>query len=109
MTYKIKPEFFHLWGEETDENTILDDSDLEMIARGWGVSVNSIISQLVPQCGYSLLYWFPGNPSWQELNDMIRFEDGNEEDFFSAEADFNEAVRTGFVKIGNICTTIWED
>ena len=48
MTYKIKPEYFHLWGDEANEETTLDEDQIEMIARGWEKPVEEIIDQLIP-------------------------------------------------------------
>lgn len=49
MTYKIKPEFVNLWGEDATEDTILTEADLEMIARGWEKPVEELLDQLIPQ------------------------------------------------------------
>lgn len=46
--YKVKPEFFDLWGEETTEGTILTEKDVEEIARGWDKTVDDVIDQLIP-------------------------------------------------------------
>lgn len=48
MTYKIKPEFVHLWGEDATENTIITETDLEIIASGWDKRPEDIIDQLIP-------------------------------------------------------------
>jgi hypothetical protein len=49
MTYKIKPEYADLWGEDVNENTIITESDLEMIARGWEKTPEELMDQLIPQ------------------------------------------------------------
>ena len=49
MTYKVKPEYFDLWGEDTTEDTIITESDLEMIARGWDKTPDELMDQLIPQ------------------------------------------------------------
>lgn len=49
MTYKIKPEFLDLWGEDATEDTVITESDLEMIARGWEKSPEELLEQLIPQ------------------------------------------------------------
>ena len=46
MKYTIKPEFFDLWGEDANEETVLTEDDLEMICRGWEKSVDDVIGQL---------------------------------------------------------------
>ena len=109
MTYKIKPEFIDLFGDEANEDSILTESDLEMIASGWDKTVNEIMPQLIPQCGYTLIHRFPGKHTWEELNDLIRFDSGVEEPYCETEADYNEAVREGFVKFEDGVTTVWED
>lgn len=109
MTYKIKPEFIDLFGDEANENTVLTESDLEMMARGWEKSVNEILPQLIPQCGYTLLHHFPGELNWEELNAAIRFDSGVEEPYCETEDDFRQAIRDGFVKIEDGVTTVWED
>lgn len=49
MTYKIKPEYAGLWGEDVNEDTIITESDLEMIARGWEKTPYELMDQLIPQ------------------------------------------------------------
>lgn len=49
MTYKIKPEFLDLWGEDATEDTVITESDLEMIARGWEKTPEELLEQLIPQ------------------------------------------------------------
>ena len=49
MTYKIKPEYLDLWGEDATEETIITDEDLEMIARGWEKTPDELMDQLIPQ------------------------------------------------------------
>ena len=49
MTYKIKPEYADLWGEDVNEDTIITESDLEMIARGWEKTPEELMDQLIPQ------------------------------------------------------------
>lgn len=49
MTYKIKPEFLELWGEDATEDTVITENDLEMIARGWEKAPEELLDQLIPQ------------------------------------------------------------
>lgn len=49
MTYKIKPEYADLWGEDVNEDTIITESDLKMIARGWEKTPEELMDQLIPQ------------------------------------------------------------
>lgn len=48
MTYKIKPEYLSLWGEDATEETILTEADVTMIARGWEKPVADVLGQLIP-------------------------------------------------------------
>lgn len=48
MKYRIKPEFFDLWGSETTEDTVISESDLEMITRGWEKKPEDVMDQLIP-------------------------------------------------------------
>lgn len=49
MNYKIKPEFLPLWGSDATADTIINDDDLEMIARGWEKDPEQLKDQLIPQ------------------------------------------------------------
>ena len=49
MTYKVKPEYADLWGEDTTEDTVITEDDLEMIARGWDKTPDELMDQLIPQ------------------------------------------------------------
>ncbi len=49
MTYKIKPEYLDLWGEDATEDMVITESDLEMIARGWEKNPEDLLDQLIPQ------------------------------------------------------------
>jgi len=48
MKYTIKPEYLTLWGEDANEETMLTEDDIEMIARGWDKDVEDVIDQLEP-------------------------------------------------------------
>jgi len=49
MTYKIKPEYLDLWGEDATEDTVLTDDDLVTITRGWDKAPADVMDQLIPQ------------------------------------------------------------
>ena len=49
MTYKIKPEYADLWGEDVTEETVITEEDLEMMARGWEKTPEELMDQLIPQ------------------------------------------------------------
>ena len=46
-TYKIKQEFFDLWGEDTTIDTVLTRDEAEMIAKGWDKTFEDIENQLI--------------------------------------------------------------
>lgn len=52
---------------------------------------------------------FPGKHTWQELNELIRFDSGVDEPYFNDEEDYFDAVEDGFVKFDGTDTTIWID
>ena len=112
MTYKIKPEFLDLWeggDEPSDPDRIITEEMIDRLAADWDKPVNEILSQLEPQCGFTLLHRFPGKHDWQELNDLIRFDSGVEEPYCETEEDYNLAVKDGFIKFEDGVTTVWED
>lgn len=45
-TYKIKPEFLSAWGEETTEETIITEAEIERLSSEWGVSVDTLMEQV---------------------------------------------------------------
>ena len=44
--YCVKPEFFNLWGEDTNEDTLLTALDIANICRGWEVDPCTVMYQL---------------------------------------------------------------
>lgn len=48
-TYKIKPEFLDLWGEDATAETILTEKDVEDITRGWDKTPADVMDQLIEQ------------------------------------------------------------
>lgn len=59
--------------------------------------------------GWHIIHRFNGNPDWQELNDLIRFDSGVQEPYCETEDDYNQAVREGWIKFDGKETTIWAD
>ena len=52
MTYKIKSEYLDLWeGGDTpyDPDRIITEEELEAIARGWEMTPEELLDQLIPQ------------------------------------------------------------
>ena len=49
MTYKIKPEYLDMWGEDATEDTVLTEQDVEDITRGWDKTPADVMDQLIPQ------------------------------------------------------------
>ena len=48
ITFKIKPEYIDLWGDEATTETELTLDDIEMIARGWDKTAADVIDNLIP-------------------------------------------------------------
>lgn len=59
--------------------------------------------------GWHIIHRFNGNPDWQELNDLIRFDSGVQEPYCETENDYNQAVREGWIKFDGKETTVWAD
>lgn len=58
---------------------------------------------------YRIIHHFPGQHTWQELNDLIRFDSGVEEPYCETEEDYIRAVKDGFIKFDGKETTVWID
>jgi len=48
MLYRVKPEYADLWGADITPETIISDSDLESITRGWEKTPADVMDQLIP-------------------------------------------------------------
>lgn len=59
--------------------------------------------------GWHIIHRFDGNPDWQELNRLIQFDSGVEEPYCETEADYQQAVREGWIKFDGKETTVWAD
>lgn len=44
--YRIIPNYFHLWGSDADENTVLSYDDVVSFAREWEKPVEELLEQL---------------------------------------------------------------
>lgn len=109
--YIIKPEFIDLFGSDANAYTVLTEDDVENFAREWEKPASEIEDQLIElrKTGYTALYRFSGKPGWQELNELIRFESGVQEDYCETETDYRRAVRDGFITYDGYYTTVWAD
>lgn len=112
--YIIKPDSIDLFGPEANVYTVIDEDMVETIAHDWEKPVDEVLEHLIEddsdKHAYRLLYRFPGNrPSREKLNELIRYEDGSEEDFFENDEAFKQAIKEGFVKWDWYYTTIWID
>ena len=58
---------------------------------------------------WRIAHTFPGNPTWQELIELVRFDSGVQEPYCDTEADYNQAVKDGFIKFDGNNTTIYID
>lgn len=59
--------------------------------------------------GWHIIHRFKGNPSWQKLNDLIRFDSGVEEPYCETESDYRQAVKDGWIRFDGKETTVWAD
>ena len=44
--FHVKPDFCHLWGSDTDENTVLSYDDVVSLAHEWEKPVEELLEQL---------------------------------------------------------------
>ncbi len=44
--YTIKPEFLSLWGEDSTEDTVITEGELQRLAQEWGTPINELRQQL---------------------------------------------------------------
>lgn len=44
--YRIKAEFWSAWGNEVDENTIVDENEVKRLSCEWGIPVDDLAEQL---------------------------------------------------------------
>ena len=58
---------------------------------------------------WRIAHIFNGKHTWQELNELIRFDSGVEEDYCETEEDYIQAVKDGFIKFDGNNTTIYID
>ena len=110
-TYIIKPEYLDLYGSEATSMTVLTEDEVRDLASEWEKDESELIEQLIEikPSGYKAIHRFAGNPGWQELNELIRFDSGVQEDYCETEEDYIQAVREGFIKYDGYYTTIYED
>ena len=110
-TYIIKPEYADLWGSDVNSMTTFTEDDVKRAAFEFEKSEDELLEQLIElkPSAYRAIHRFPGKPSWQELNELIRMDSGCDEDFFDTEDDYKRAVRDGFVKYDLYYTTIYVD
>ena len=44
--YHVMPEFWSAWGEDVDENTIVDENEIKRLAREWDMTVDALMEQV---------------------------------------------------------------
>ena len=44
--YRIKAEFWSAWGEEVNEDTIVDDKEIDRLASEWGMDREDLLRQV---------------------------------------------------------------
>ena len=109
--YIVKPEFIDLYGSDATPFTEYTDADIDYLADEWSMPRDSILEQLIElkPSTRTPLYRFAGKHSWQEVNELVKFNDGLDEPMFLDEDDYNQAVKEGFVGFDGYYTTIYED
>ena len=48
MTYHVKPEYLTMWGDETTDETVIEQSELERLAAEWEKPIEELLEQLIP-------------------------------------------------------------
>lgn len=61
------------------------------------------------KASWHIIFRFPGNPDWEQLNDLISFETGSDVPFFETENDYNLSLLEGFITFDGKETTVWAD
>jgi len=61
------------------------------------------------KAGWHVVHRFPGEHTWQELNELIRFDSGVQEPYCETEEDYLKAVRDGWIRFDGKETTVWCD
>lgn len=109
-TYTVKPEYLQAW--QAYPMDIITEEDIERFSNDWDKSVPELKAQLIEntyKC-YTPIHRFVGNPGWQELNDLIDFDEGGaNEPYFKSEEDYKQGIKDGFVKYDGYYTTIFAD
>ena len=59
--------------------------------------------------GWHIIHTFDGKLNWQDLNKAIAFDSGIEEPYCETEADYNQAIKEGWIRFENGTTTVWAD
>ena len=108
-TYIVKPEYLDKW--QANSMTIITEDDIDRLAEEWEMDEYDLRQQLIEQekTGFTARYRYAGKPDWQELNELIRHDDGIEEPFFEDEDAYKLGVREGFVRYDGYYTTIYFD
>ena len=111
-TYTIKPEYLANYGSDANPMTVITESDIDRFAEEWDMDEFDIRQQLIEnpeKPAFVPVHRFVGKPTWEELNELMRFDSGIDEDYFETEADYKQAIREGFVKYDGYYTTIYAD
>lgn len=45
--YHVKPEFFSMWGEDVDENSVITLDEVKRLADEWNTSTSDLLDQLI--------------------------------------------------------------
>jgi len=48
MTYHIKPDCLSHWGEDTTEDTVIDEQELDRLCIEWDKTREELLQELIP-------------------------------------------------------------
>ena len=67
------------------------------------------MGKTMTKSGWHIIHRFGGNPSWQELNELIRMDSGVQEPYCENEEDYEKAIKEGWIRFDGKETTVWCD
>ena len=112
--YIIKPEYLSLYGDQANAYTVITEDEVARLSKDWETPVDEILEQLIEDDsdnhGWRLIYRLPGcGMTREQINQLISFDNGDPEEFFPTDEDYQASIREGFVKTDGYYTTVWAD
>ena len=110
----IKPDYIHLFGDHANAYTVITEDEVVRLSRDWETPVDEILEQLIEDDSdnhaWRLIYRLPGcGMTREQINQLISFDNGDPDEFFPTDEDYQAAIRDGFVKTDGYYTTVWAD